>query len=409
MTRVAASPPDLVAVADRAAGVLGRERVRPGEGAVVATPSSDAESADILRVAAEHKWRVQPAGARLGPATAEGSDLILSSLEMGDVVDHSPGDLTVRVRSGSTLARLQSALSGAGQWLPLDPPGGSGVTIGGVVASGVPGPLAVEFGRPRDQLLGLTLVDGRGQVLALGGKVVKNVAGFDLVRLASGSSGALGFITEATFRLHPLPEVDRVLVWSFSDASEAWSVGRRLVALPNPVAAAEVVGGDWPPPVPAGGTRVLVRLLGSDAAVNQVAGEMIGVAGSPEGDFSGATTSGIFAALSTGEGEAGPSFRAHALPSLGDDVVRAVTELEPRRWAAHLLGGTFRGLLTDGVPPRLESASRMLREAGAHLRTWGTPSLAGRPGMMEPRVAELTFAIRREFDPSGILPGTWRA
>jgi FAD/FMN-containing dehydrogenase len=398
-----------VTVGDRVAEVLGRTSVRVEGAAPVVTPKSEAETAEILRVAAEHGWRVHPAGARLGPETGEDADLVLSSIEMTGVVEHAPGDLTVRVRSGATLGFLQAELSGARQWLPLDPPGGVGVTLGGVVSTGIPGPLAAEFGRPRDQLLGLTIVDGRGRVLVLGGKVVKNVAGFDLVRLAAGSGGALGVVTEATLRLHPQPELDKVLVWTFTHASEAWSVGRKLVGLPVPVAAAEVIGGDWPVPLPPGGTRVLVRLLGSGGAVSQVAKELISIAGPPEGDFSGEAAGAIFAALSAGETGPGPRFRAHALPSLGGRVVEAITDLEPRRWAAHLLGGTFRGLLTDSGLSRLEAASRKTRAAGGHFRTWGTPLFGIAPESAEPRVSSLTSAILGEFDPSGILPGVWRS
>jgi glycolate oxidase FAD binding subunit len=274
------------------------------------------------------------------------------------------------------------------------------------VSSGTPGPLAPEFGRPRDQLLGLTVVDGRGRVLALGGKVVKNVAGFDLVRLAAGSRGALGVVTEATLRLHPLPELDRVLVWTFARAAEAWALGRELAVLPVPVAAAEIVGGDWPPPVPAGETRVLLRLTGSAGAVNQVAREMIALAGTPDGDFSGETTAAIFAALSVAEGERGPRLRAHALPSRGGGLVEAMIELEPRRWAAHLLGGTFRALLSDAGLPQLAGAKARIRVAGGTSRTWGTTAPTD---AREHRVATLTSRILDEFDPSGILPGVWRS
>jgi len=407
--QVAHSPSDPITVAGRVAEVLGHGSVRAEGAAPVATPKSGIEAAEILRVAAEHRWRVHPAGARLGPETGGDADLILSSLEMTGIIEHAPGDLIVRARSGTTLALLQAELSGEGQWLPLDPPGGAGVTVGGVVSSGTPGPLAAEFGRPRDQLLGLTVVDGRGRVLVMGGKVVKNVAGFDLVRLASGSGGALGIVTEATLRLHPLPELDRVLVWAFARAPEAWALGRKLVVLPVPVAAAEVLGGDWPLPVPAGGTRVLLRLLGSGGAVNQVAREMIALAGPPEGDFSGDGTAAIFAALSAAEGDPGPRLRAHALPSLGSHLVQAVTELEPRRWAAHLLGGTFRVLLSDVGSSNLAAASHKIRAAGGHCRTWGTPTHADVAESAEPRVASLTSAILSEFDPSGILPGAWRS
>jgi hypothetical protein len=96
------------------------------------------------------------------------------------------------------------------------------------------------------------------------------------------------------------------------------------------------------------------------------------------------------------------------LPSLGGALVEAVSELAPRRWAAHLLGGTFRALLSDASSSALRAASLKVRAAGGHWRTWGTTKDADAPASVEPRAARLTSAILEEFDPSGILPGAWR-
>ncbi len=120
------------------------------------------------------------------------------------IVDYVPGDLTITVRSGTTLREIEEVTRAEGQWLPLDPFGSKDGTIGATISTGSFGPLAHAFGRARDLVLGLEFVTGDGKVVRGGGRVVKNVAGFDLVRLVTGSWGTIGIITEATLRLYSL-------------------------------------------------------------------------------------------------------------------------------------------------------------------------------------------------------------
>jgi glycolate oxidase FAD binding subunit len=120
------------------------------------------------------------------------------------VVDYVPGDLTITVRSGTTLSAIEDVTRAEGQWLPLDPYGSKDGTIGATIATGSFGPLAHAFGRARDLVLGVEFVTGDGHIVRGGGRVVKNVAGFDLVRLITGSWGTIGVITEATLRLYSM-------------------------------------------------------------------------------------------------------------------------------------------------------------------------------------------------------------
>ena len=125
------------------------------------------------------------------------------------VVSYVPGDLTLTVRAGTPLSEIERVTREHDQWLPLDPYGALDGTIGATIATASAGPLSTGFGLPRDLLLGLEFVNGRGEVVRGGGKVVKNVAGFDLSRLMTGSWGTLGVITEVTLRLYALPATDR--------------------------------------------------------------------------------------------------------------------------------------------------------------------------------------------------------
>jgi len=131
---------------------------------------------------------------------------ILSTTTHSGIVDYVPGDLTITVRSGTTLHEVEEATRAQGQWFPLDPYGSPERTIGATIATGSFGPLASSFGRARDLVLGVEFVTGEGKVVRGGGRVVKNVAGYDLVRLITGSWGTLGVITEATLRLYALPQ-----------------------------------------------------------------------------------------------------------------------------------------------------------------------------------------------------------
>jgi glycolate oxidase FAD binding subunit len=122
---------------------------------------------------------------------------------MSGVLEHAAGDLVARLQAGARMGDVASVLAHAGQEIALDVPGDA--TVGGVVASGLAGPRRLRYGTPRDLLIGITIVRADGTVAKSGGKVVKNVAGYDLGKLFAGSAGTLGLITEATFRLHPLP------------------------------------------------------------------------------------------------------------------------------------------------------------------------------------------------------------
>ena len=144
-----------------------------------------------------------------------GEDLTTEGLDR--ILEHEAGDLTCTVEAGIRLSTLNAALGRHGQRLSLDPPGDP--TVGALLAENLSGPLRHRFGAPRDLVLGVTLVLADGTVASAGGKVVKNVAGYDLARLVCGSRGTLALIARASFRLHPVPKVMRTLVVETEDAA----------------------------------------------------------------------------------------------------------------------------------------------------------------------------------------------
>jgi len=155
------------------------------------------------------------AAARDGRRVRIGADLHTEALDR--VLEHEAGDLTCTVEAGIRLSALQTTLARAGQRLSLDPPGDP--TIGACLAGRLSGPLSHRYGTPRDLVLGVTLVLGDGTVASSGGKVVKNVAGYDLGKLVCGSEGRLGLIARVALRLHPLPAVSATLVVETDDPS----------------------------------------------------------------------------------------------------------------------------------------------------------------------------------------------
>jgi glycolate oxidase FAD binding subunit len=173
-------------------------------------------------------FSLEEASVALAAAHAEGRRLRigddLTSDGLDRILEHDPGDLTCTVEAGVRLSELRAALAAAGQRLSLDPPGDP--TVGALLARNVSGPLRHRFGAPRDLVLGVTLVLADGTIASAGGKVVKNVAGYDLARLVCGSEGRLAFIARASFRLHPLPKATRTLV---VETAEVPTVAARLL------------------------------------------------------------------------------------------------------------------------------------------------------------------------------------
>jgi len=191
---------------------------------LVIEPGTEGELAEILRLSNEAGLAVIPrgGGTKLGwgnpPARA---DLILSTARLNEIIEHAWADLTVTVEAGCTIQRLQETLAQHGQRLALDPLWPEKATVGGVLSTNDSGALRLRFGAFRDLIIGVTIALTDGTLASSGGKVVKNVAGYDLPKLVTGALGTLGVITRAVFRLHPLPLNSRSFSVSSLNAGEA--------------------------------------------------------------------------------------------------------------------------------------------------------------------------------------------
>lgn len=172
-------------------------------------PHSQAELAAVITTANSHQWRVLTwgSGSKINwGGLAENIDIIVSTEHINQLIEHAVGDLTVTVEAGMKFAQIQEILAKSGQTLALDPAAPELATIGGIVATADTGSLRQRYGGVRDQLLGITFIRADGEIAKAGGRVVKNVAGYDLMKLFTGAYGTLGIISQVTFRVYPIPE-----------------------------------------------------------------------------------------------------------------------------------------------------------------------------------------------------------
>ncbi|MEO0534797.1 MAG: FAD-binding oxidoreductase [Cyanobacteria bacterium P01_A01_bin.123] len=202
--------------------------------ACVVCPETEAELAAVMACAHQNRWRVIPFGqgtklAWGGVGTAV--DLMVSTARLNHIVHHAVGDLTVTVEAGVKFTDLQAVLVKTHQFLALDPAYADQATLGGIVATADAGAWRQRYGGVRDMLIGLTLVRSDGQIAKAGGQVVKNVAGYDLMKLMTGAYGTLGIVSQLTFRTYPLPEASQTVVM----AGESGAIAATLAALKQSV------------------------------------------------------------------------------------------------------------------------------------------------------------------------------
>jgi glycolate oxidase FAD binding subunit len=372
-------------------------------------PTSGTEAAGILRAVGADRLAARPQGGGTklgwGRPTPE-PEVELSTEGLDRIVEHNAADLVAVVQAGVPLARIQDVLAETGQMLALDPPLGPGqaATVGGMVATGDTGPLQHRFGGPRDLLLGMTVALSDGTVATSGGRVIKNVAGYDLAKLFAGSFGTLGLIVQVAVRLHPLP-AHRVTAVGSTDQPE--DLRRAALALARAPLELECLDVAWE----GGRGVVLARCAGAapqrraPGAVRLMTEAGLNAELAEPGDE-------IWAAQRARQRSAAATvLRVSGLPA---DLARVLRAAD--RAGASVAGRAGTGLWWLTVPPRptedavgaVEDLRRELapfrssvldapRDVREKVDVWGEEDAAA---------LELTRRVKAGFDPAGVCnPG----
>lgn len=380
-------------------------------------PTATSEVAEVLRHADAHGQAVLVRGngtkARWG-ARPHRTDVVLSLRRLNAPIEHCAGDLTVTAPAGATLADLNERLSHEGQWLPLDPWAGGRCTVGGLVATNDSGPRRHRYGAPRDLLIGVEFALPNGCFAKGGGRVVKNVAGYDMGRLLCGSFGTLAVITSATFKLSPKPQASRTVV--VHTPTEA--VGRTLlIAMGQSPLTPTAVEAAWPDP------RYLVRFETTSAAADQQATTLARLAAQH-----GASATVLADAdeevcweqhAASVRGDTGTLLRIGVLPT---EVPKLLTTLQSLTADADVRLAAIGRALLGAVIVRVDGDSAKTAALVGHLRTAlnasnghasmlateedVTRTVSRWDGVGNAALEQLMQAVKAQFDPRGTLcPG----
>ena len=339
--------------------------------------------------------RFRGGGTKLGWAANRGEPVIeLSTAGLDRILEHNAGDLTAVLEAGVPLARAQAAFAEASQMLALDPPD-DGATIGGIVAAGDTGPLRPRYGGVRDLIVGVRIALSDGTVASAGGKVIKNVAGYDLAKLFAGSLGTLGAILEVSVRLHPLPPTTATAAGGSRDPAEVARAARELSHAPVEYLSLDVRWG--------GGDGAVLARFGGAASREQAedAARILARAGVDaqvvDDDES------IWRVQREGQRSADWAVvRISATQTDLPGLFAAVDNL-----GARLVGRAGLGLcwllLPDRSAEEADAAIETLRRDYSTVVLDSPPGLRADPwGPLEPATRELMRRVRERFDPAGV-------
>jgi glycolate oxidase FAD binding subunit len=362
------------------------------------------EVRDTVRDAAATRTalRITGSGTWLGAGRPVQATRTLSLSNLTGVVHYEPGDFTLTARAGTTLAELASATLPHRQFLALDPFGDSNGTLGATVATGANGPMAYAFGGPRDNVIGLEVITGDGATVRCGGRVVKNVAGFDLTRLFTGSWGTLGVVTEVSVRLRALPAVDETYALAVDERPEKLeklvaalrlaSIAPFAMELVSPASTARVAMG--------GTTTLLVRLGGNGASVRAQRNVLAGF-----GDVQLVATD-VWNTVRSVEPSAAIVARLSTLPSRVASLWTQAREATAGITGATMIASLGRGVVRCILPEDAHDAARPLARCDAVVIFERLPVELWKELAPSPVSDRLSRSVKERFDPAHVLnPG----
>ncbi|MCS6881415.1 MAG: FAD-linked oxidase C-terminal domain-containing protein [Oscillochloridaceae bacterium] len=413
------------------AAIVGADYVTASGAALAVSPGSVEELARVVALCHRVGAPVRPCGdaARLDGARAQTPALRIATRRLKRVLVYEPDDLTIGVEAGMSLAELQTLLAANGQMLPLDVHRPEAATLGALVAVAADGPRRLGYGTLRDWVLGLTIVEADGAVSRLGGQVVKNVSGFDLVKLLVGSHGTLGVIAAVRLRVFPRPRAAATLLAAFAGRQQALACLDAVADTRLQPTAAELVAGPPEPSaplaVPSGGALLALRAEGHPAAVARhmrALRALAGEAGALSADeLSGGDEEALWAEVARRaappEAPGASLMRLCAAPAgLGAALDAAEAEALPRGLALSICARGLSGVaylqVAGPVEGRLDFHAALVRRLRhAHLLDPFLAARAAQPRGAPPPALGLMRAIKTELDPFNRMnPGAffWR-
>lgn len=375
-------------------------------------PESFEDAAQTLREChdAGRTVRLRGGGTKLGWGNEIRTDVEVSTQSLDQVVEHNEGDLTAVLQAGVPLARAQKTFAAAGQMLALDPPegahGGAGITVGGTVATADSGPLRHRYGGPRDLVIGVTAALADGTIARAGGKVIKNVAGYDLGKLMAGAFGTLGLILQVSVRLHPWPRTVATASGSTASPDVLGHAAALLGRLPLEADALDVSWKD-------GSGGVLVRFSGETAADRARAAcgriEEVGLNGDVLEDDAGAWA----AQRAHQRAREGSVLRVSALPAELPRVLRAADRVQASVVGRAALGLSWLRLAPAGDDDAVAAIEELRRELRPFPCTLldapaGVRGATDPWGETNPGALALHRRVKERFDPAGTCnPGLY--
>lgn len=392
--------------------ILRHARTMLGDGAGIDTdttgvprvsPHSEEGCSLILRAAADEGWRVRLEGqGRWAPAVAL-ADLALSTRNLTRISNFNPGDLVVTVQAGASFEELRNTLAQAGMWFPVDPPGGGSRSVGSVVATGSAGPLRTGYGGVRDHLLGLTLVTGEGRTVKVGGRVVKNVAGFDLTKLASGSFGAFGLVTSVHLRLRAVPRADLTLL-AHGERDELARAGKAILKAGLVPAALELLS---PGVTSTNAWTLAIRLLGHGAAVEAERKAIAGAAALALSEMTAEQAAEFWDRAQNHSAHGSTTLRIGTLLSELDAALDLVVHYLDQGWLSAGLGGGVVRWSGDADARRIKLLRNSCAEhempVTVERAPWEILTEVGHFGALREGVGRLVTALQASFDPAGVI------
>ncbi len=394
-------------IVERVRAVLGQDAVLedhgPPDGVPRVAPSSPDAVALLLGTAREEGWRIRVEGAGTWMPADAPADLALTTRRLDRIPAIEPQDLAATAEAGIGCDQLRQQLADHGTWLPLDPPGLAGRTLGSIVATATAGPLRHGFGAVKDHVVGVTFVTGDGRVIQSGGRVMKNVAGYELTKLQTGGFGAFGVIVLVHLRLRALPRADQTLVLEGS-REDLSRVADDVYAAGLTLAAVELLS---PPLARRDRWSLAVRLAGSAALV---AAEEAGLRAATGSQFSTlrAEEAHLFWMRAAEAFATRPvSFRIGGLPDSSEDLLDLIQHQVGDEWVSASPGvGTLRWA-GDTTIERLRRLRRALAALEVPLTLerapWGVRRAVGHFGAYREGAGPLISGLRQTFDPGNAL------